>query len=157
MLAGFNKTTRYGVRRADQKDNLQSGFVENWQEFRDHYNEFAAQKDLGELDDGIISSYWPDCTVTKVIHEDQTMVMHVYLVDEEVSRVNLTYSAAHFRGMGDKNLRALNSRANRWLHFEDMRHFKSNGIKCFDFGGYAHGTEDRGMKAVNVFKGGFGG
>jgi lipid II:glycine glycyltransferase (peptidoglycan interpeptide bridge formation enzyme) len=157
LLAGFNKTTRYEVRRADQKDELEFGFVEDWQSFRDYYNQFAAQKDLGDIDDSIISSYWNDCVVTKVTHTGHVLVMHVYLVDHEASRVNLTYSAAHFRGMDDKNLRALNSRANRWLHFADMRHFRQCGFRCFDFGGYAHETTDKQLQAVNAFKDGFGG
>ena len=157
ILAGCNKTTRYHIRRAESKDNLTFGFVEDWEVFRDYYNEFAAQKELGDVDDSILSSYWEYCHVTKVEHEGQPMVMHAYLVDEEASRVNLTYSAAHFRGMEDKEMRALNGRANRWLHFKDMMYFKEMGIRCFDFGGYAYQTEDPGMQAINTFKDGFGG
>jgi hypothetical protein len=95
--------------------------------------------------------------VTRVMRGGNVLVMHAYVVDEALGRANLVYSASQFRGKDEKETRRLYSRANRWLHFEDLRLFKRRGFGCYDFGGYAKGTTDPSLEAVNEFKDSFGG
>lgn len=156
ILAGFSKTTRYEVRRGG-RDGLAFDVVTERGEFLDFYNAFAAAKQLGELDPLILNAYWRHMVVTRVSRDGEPFVMHGYVVDQEGGRVNVAYSASQFRGLDDQETRRLYGRANRWLHFEDMRHFKRTGFRCYDFGGYAKGTTDKSLRAVNEFKDGFGG
>ena len=46
---------------------------------------------------------------------------------------------------------SMSSRANRLLHWRDIEHFKAQGLRVFDLGGYAYNTEDEGLKRVNEF------
>jgi hypothetical protein len=157
LMAAFGKTTRYEVRRAGNSDELQFGLVSNWETFLKYYNGFAALKEMPEMDPTILRSYWPHCVVTEACFEGQPLVMHTYVVDPVASRINLTYSATHFRGEVDRELRRKQGRANRWLHHQDMLHFKREGYACYDFGGYAFETTDKSLQAVNEFKDSFGG
>lgn len=156
IVAGFSKTTRYEVRRGG-KEGMEFGTVTGREDFLRFYNDFALAKDLGELDPLILNAYWPGMIVTKVERDGEPLVMHGYVVDRESSRVNLVYSASQFRGLDDRDTRRVYSRANRLLHFEDMRHFKREGFRCYDFGGYAKDTMDKSLQAVNEFKDSFGG
>lgn len=155
VLGGFSKTTRYEVRRGG-KDDVAFDTVTDRDAFLKFYNEFSTAKGLGELDPLILDAYWPHMVVTQAARDGEVFVMHAYVTDKDASRVNLAYSASQFRGLDDKETRRLYSRANRWLHFEDMRHFRSEGFCCYDFGGYAKGTVDKSLQAVNEFKDSFG-
>jgi len=46
--------------------------------------------------------------------------------------------------------------ANRFLHFENIKYFKENGYKEYDFGGYAYNTQDKHLQNINAFKAAFG-
>jgi len=48
-------------------------------------------------------------------------------------------------------------RANRFLHYEDIRYFKEHGYETYDLGGYAKDTQDPKLQGINVFKESFGG
>jgi hypothetical protein len=156
ILAGLSKTTRYEVRRGG-KEGLTFGTVTDRRDFLKFYNDFANAKQLGELDSLILNAYWPHMVVTQVARDGEVFVMHAYVVDRGCGRVNVAYSASQFRGLDDKETRRLYSRANRWLHFEDMCHFRREGFRCYDFGGYAKDTTDKSLQAVNEFKDSFGG
>jgi lipid II:glycine glycyltransferase (peptidoglycan interpeptide bridge formation enzyme) len=73
------------------------------------------------------------------------------------TRARLFYSASHFRKSEDSELRNLIGRANRLLHWEDIRFFKEMGLSCYDFGGWYGGREDVEKLAINQFKESFGG
>jgi len=53
--------------------------------------------------------------------------------------------------------RNLIGRANRWLHYQDMRRFKAKGFALYDFGGYAKDSGDVDLQRINQFKEGFRG
>ena len=156
IVSAFSKTSRYEVRRA-RKEEMEFGMVEQMDKFLKFYNQFAAAKNLPEMDEMILSSYWPHMRVTSMGREGEVFVMHAYVVDGAASRVNLIHSASGFRGMYDKELRRLYGRGNRLLHMEDILWFKQEGFRCYDFGGYAFQTGDKSLAAVNEFKDSFGG
>jgi hypothetical protein len=156
IIGAFSKTSRYEVRRA-RKEQMEFGTVDEMETFLDFYNQFAAAKSLPEMDPMILGAYWPHMRVTSMGREGEVFVMHAYVVDRDVSRVNLVHSASGFRGMNDKDLRRLYGRGNRLLHVEDMLWFKREGYRIYDFGGYANQTTDKSLAAVNEFKDSFGG
>ncbi len=156
ILAAFSKTTRYEVRRAGKED-LEFTTIDDPKVFEKFYNEFAEAKDLGPINPIVLERYWPVMRVTQIARDGEVFVMHGYILDRENSRINLNWSASQFRGMDDKERRRLYGRANRRLYFEDMLLFKKDGYACYDFGGYAKGTADKSLAAVNEFKDSFGG
>lgn len=53
--------------------------------------------------------------------------------------------------------RALVSRANRWLHWQDMLTFKQKGFECYDWGGLFEDETSPERAGINRFKCDFGG
>lgn len=83
---------------------------------------------------------------------DNSVAYHVYLLCGNVAR--LMYSVTPFREFQDKGVRNSISRANRRLHWEDIKYLKSQGYSTYDWGGY---SKDKALENINAFKEGFGG
>ena len=83
---------------------------------------------------------------------------HVYVVDPSIGRVRMIRSASLFRDL-DKPKQAVVGRANRFLHFQDMIHFRNEGLHQYDFGGYHLPSEQvsQDLRQVSDFKASFGG
>ena len=90
--------------------------------------------------------------ITTATINDIAVAIHVYIVDKTISR--LLYSVSIFR---NSNLPAASiGRANRFLHYCDMIHFKNLGITIYDWGGFSKGL-NYSTKNIDSFKAGFGG
>lgn len=82
-------------------------------------------------------------------------VYHTYIKDAEI--VRLRHSASLYRlqseedGVNTKNLIGI---ANRGLHFEEMKYFKNQGKKTYDWGGAGNEEE---VVHITAFKKSFGG
>ncbi len=149
----FDKGTAYEIRRAI-KDGVVTEIFEDKSKFINFFNDFAKAKGIK----GTSSNYnlfERDIVMTKAIFEDEVLVMHSYLVDD--NRARLYMSCSKYLEIADKGKRALLGRANRYLHFKDIEMFKDNGLQIYDFGGYAKDTEDKYLIGINKFKLGFGG
>jgi hypothetical protein len=162
IFEAMNRTTRYEIRRAaDCGLRCDSWFEDSAAHtcrFADFYDAFTAQKRLpparrdwlaihaaaGVLDLSCVSA--PD---------GEPLVWHLYYRDRTYAR--LRQSASLFRDSADPQFRALAGKANRLLHWEDMKRFKNAGATLYDFGGWYAGAEDRDLLAINQFKEGFGG
>jgi len=156
ILGQFVKNTRYEVNRV-MKEGARFELEKERNAFRSFYNEFAASKNLGALEDAVLDAYWPRMVVTKTMLGDEAVAMHSYLFDEQCQRAVLLQTASLFRNMTDGQQRSLVGRANRWLHYQDMLWFKERGAASYDFGGYAQNTTDPELEKINQFKSGFGG
>lgn len=154
ILRAFSSTTRYEVRRA-LKEGAVFGLVEDKNEFIHFYNEFARGKGLKELRS--VSKYGCSLIITSVSVGDEVLCMHAYVIDEELRRVRLLYSASHFRSADQASKKGLIGIANKFLHFEDMRYFKELAYEEYDLGGYALNSEDPVLQSINKFKDGFSG
>jgi lipid II:glycine glycyltransferase (peptidoglycan interpeptide bridge formation enzyme) len=82
------------------------------------------------------------------------LVWHAYIV-WRTSAV-LLYSASHFRHRSGAE-RALVARANRWLHWKDMLHFKRMGFEHYDWGGLFEDESSADRAGINSFKRDFAG
>jgi hypothetical protein len=83
------------------------------------------------------------------------LAWHAYLVSR--GRATLLHSASFYREAADPARRALVGRANRLLHWEDVRRFKAAGADTYDLGGWHPGRDDPARLRINRFKEQFGG
>ncbi|MBS1718582.1 MAG: hypothetical protein JSS72_12705 [Armatimonadetes bacterium] len=162
LIAGFASNTRNEVRRSEKDGVTARSFCpapgERIQEFVHFYSEFAAGKGLEPVDPQQLSQMAAEgrlCLSQAVGPDGAVIVWHSYYLHR--GRARLLLSASLFRESESKEDRALIGRANRFLHFEDMKFLRSSGCDTYDFGGWYHGTEDEGLLRINKFKEGFGG
>lgn len=159
ILKDFSKTSQYEIRRA-QKEDLSFGLVDAPDSFRTFFNDFAVTKSLQPLVPRLLDAYWPQLLVTQMSAGGESLVMHAYLLDKGIRRAALWRSASHFRsaeGADQQQRRNLIGRANRLLHFSDMKHLRDQGYEVYDLGGYAPNTNDPSLQRINEFKDSLGG
>jgi len=156
IFQDFHKSTKYQVQRAEREGVLFS-IVEDPESFTEFYNAFARSKGLPALKHNWQEEYNGHLIITQAVYEDIPLVMHCYLVDWEAKRCRCLYLASLFRYENDSAKRNLIGRANRFLHYCDMKYFREAGLFTYDFGGYAKGTTDLELEGINRFKESFGG
>ncbi|HEY3839157.1 MAG TPA: hypothetical protein VGL72_21430 [Bryobacteraceae bacterium] len=161
LLGQMSKTTRNEVRRA-VKDDLTFEFSEHpsraWlADFFQFYNEFARLKRLPSLNRERITGMCESqaLMLSRIKSADGSdLVWHCYV--HANGWVRLVHSASWFRAV-DKAQQAVNSRANRYLHWLDMLRFRELRYATYDLGGWYSGQEDVEKLNINRFKEGFGG
>lgn len=85
-----------------------------------------------------------------VWQEDKLLVFHSYICDDE--NVRSLHSASRCRDRGIEQ--SVVGRANKRLHWEDIRYFKKKGLLCYDWGGISNFENPNG---IDEFKLSFGG
>jgi hypothetical protein len=161
LLAQMSKTTRNEIRRG-AKDDLTQEFSERpdhaWiADFFEFYMEFARLKGLPGINQERIlgMSESQALMLSRIKAADGTiLVWHCYVHANGWTR--LVHSASLFRS-SDKTQQAINSRANRYLHWLDMLRFRETGFSTYDLGGWYSGQDDIEKLNINRFKEGFGG
>ena len=105
------------------------------------------------FDENLIKKYINNnCFLISVAEFEKGKVYHAYFFSD--SSTCLWYSASDFRNQEvDRNLAA---RANKRLHFEDMKHFKDIGIKLYDWGNVTT-QNNANPNGIDKFKASFGG
>jgi len=156
----FGNDCRYKIRRADTKDALRLEFSaepeSRLEEFAEFFDAFALQKGHSSCD-----RHWlrAACAAGQLVlsaarRGDEALVWHAHVL--QGSTAGLQYTASHFRGQ-ESDIRALVGRANRWLHWQDMRKFKSMGYERYDWGGLFEDESTPERAGINRFKRDFGG
>lgn len=136
----INKTVKYEINRCQKEEFyfevFQSSMINKFllNDFEIVYNNMYKDKGLKNiLDKKMVIDYIKNdnfiLTVAK--REDDIYVYHAYTFDN--NNVRLLYSCSNFRKL--ENKKAEIGRANKFLHWEDIKFFKSIGIKKYDFGG----------------------
>lgn len=160
LAAGFHSGCRYQIRRAESQDRLVYQVIpearEGLEEFIDFYDAFARQKELAPADRHWLSraAEARQLILSCVCREGERLVWHAHLRCGRT--VGLAHSASCFRGM-DSEQRTLVGRANRWLHWRDMLHFKGTGAELYDWGGVFADESTAERAGINRFKKMFGG
>jgi hypothetical protein len=160
MLRRFGSTTRYEINRAQNKDSLDarvlSPLASAVTAFLDFYDRFAQQKSLPRAyrRELFAASAAQQLVLTQASCADEVLVWHAYIVWR--TSAALLYSASHFRNTSGAQ-RALVGRANRWLHWKDMLHFKEMGFQRYDWGGLFDDESSADRAGINGFKRDFGG
>ncbi|MGH8746461.1 MAG: hypothetical protein ACREUK_08215, partial [Burkholderiales bacterium] len=160
LVGQFGKDCRYKVHRAQTKDRLRMGLCDDPRkelaQFRAFYDTFAKQKGVPPCDDKWLCAACEagQLALTFASRDGETLVRHAYLLSGDA--VWLQYTASCFRDR-DNATRALIGRANRWLHWQDMLHFKRVGLRRYDWGGLFEDESEPGNAGINRFKKDFGG
>ncbi len=157
----IKKDTRNEIRRAGQKDGATAETIvgpspEQIRAVADFYDQFAVTKGLDPIDRAEVNG-WADAknlVLTSAAVAGDVFVWHIYYVAPPSAR--LLYSASLFRN-ADSAYRNLVGRANRFLHWQDLLHFKAGGFTTYDFGGWYEGSTDLAKLQINKFKEEFGG
>jgi hypothetical protein len=156
----FDDRTRYEIRRADAKDGLRYDFLTDPESqvdaFCAFYDAFAAEKSIALSDHPwlIAACQARALVLTAACRNDEALVWHAYLVQGKTARCQ--YSGSCFR-QREGSYRSLVSRANRWLHWQDMLRLKAMGIERYDWGGIFGDDGNPEHAGVDTFKKGFGG
>ena len=123
--------------------------------FASVYRQMLAGKKLpGSLNIGELLSYARQnaLLITTASLDGMPLVYHSYLFDAANARC--LHSCSAFREESESGERNVYGTANKWLHWQDMCHFKSRGITNYDWGGM---FSFDGANGVDTFKLAFGG
>jgi hypothetical protein len=146
----FDKATKQQIRIAGTEGVIITDNY-NIDQIITFYNNFAKSKELNLLDEkNIRNSPYNLFTIAKI--NDEILVCHLCLLDKSKGRVRILKSGSNITSE-----RALIGRANRFLHYWEMIHFKNLGFSEYDLGGYAFNTKNSCLKGINFFKDSFGG
>lgn len=161
MLTQINKAVKYQFRRSEKDDieirfYTKSDVVKNPElltQVADVYERMyqskgsdtkfnmAAVKEYLEADSLVFSTVW---------HENELLVFHSYVCNDEDTR--LLHSASCFRE--ESADQSMIGRANKRLHWEDIKYFKAQGLLRYDWGGISDFENPNG---IDEFKLKFGG
>jgi Acetyltransferase (GNAT) domain len=156
----FGKDCRYKIRRAESKDGLHMEFItepENrLDEFGTFFDAFARQKSLAPCDRQwlVAACKARQLALSAASRNGEALVWHAHVLSGKTA--GLQYSGSCFRNR-DNDYRALVGRANRWLHWIDMLHFKESGMERYDWGGLFEDESTPERAGINNFKRDFGG
>lgn len=160
----MSKSTRYKIKRAE-RNRIEPHYDPNptpdtIAQFKEFYDRFAQTKDLSPCNtskmstlgnnNALLLSYAVEPSGTK-------LVGHAYIVDQNLGRIRLLYSASHFRNILSTTERNAIGMANRFLHWQDILYCKTSGYNTYDLGGVALASSDLQKKAIGRFKAEFGG
>ena len=163
LLAAMAKGTRYEIRRARDKDGLDAIAFDRpdadlVSEFVAYYDEFASTKGLAPIFRPRLDAMAKAgiLTLTRTPGDGpEVSVRHAYARSSR--HALLLYSASLFRTSDDVADRAAAGRANRFLHWHDMLHFKMSGCTTYDLGGIDVNGRSEETTRIASFKRGFGG
>ena len=163
LLEDMSKDTRSKIRRAMQKDALQVAAIDDpsgaaIEEFADFYDRFAAAQSVSGAFRPRLAALarQGNLVLTTVTGEDaEPLVQHAYVAAR--GRSYMLYSGSTLGQAADSGARNLIGRANRYLHWHDIRHFKERGYELYDFGGLDVTERSEKTAGIARFKRGFGG
>lgn len=161
LFAGIHRSTRNEIRRAAREPFTAQWVTEpaeaDLDAFCTYYNGFANRKQLPPVRQNKLRALAEQRALVLSSVTDEAgdvLCRHAYIADGE--RATSLYIASHRAEPGSPKNRAV-SRANKYLHWLDMKAFKAAGYRLFDFGGLSLEAEEAGLQNVNRFKEAFGG
>jgi len=163
LLSEMGRGTRRKVKSASNKGELKTVVfnkpsIEDIKRFEEFYNIFAMTKKLKKCDVKKILSLKDENAISiSVVYDmkNNPLCYHLYIVDKY--RVRLLYSASHYRLNNSTEYRSFVGIAHRYLHWNDIKHFKSCRYLTYDFGGLSTDLNNEELQNVNRFKEEFGG
>lgn len=166
IKAQFSKSCKYKVNRAAREDvqliikDSKDITDEDIDEFLKFFKEFWESKDVefnnstSVRQDLVEYRAGNNLTLAYAVVCGEKAIYHTYVYDDTTAR--LLHSASLYRLQGDaegtnKNLIGM---ANRYMHYEEMLHFKQMGKSVYDWGGAGRGED---VINITEFKESFGG
>jgi len=125
-------------------------------EFGTFFDAFARQESLAPCDRQwlVAACKARQLALSSASRNGEALVWHAHVLCGKTA--GLYYSVSCFRNR-DNDYRALVGRANRWLHWKDMLHFKDVGMERYDWGGLFEDESTPERAGINNFKRDFGG
>jgi len=154
LLQGCKSNTRNEIRRAI-REKFFFEKIESTDEFVDFYNNFALNKGLHTVNRSELGKYGSHLILYKSGKDGITMTMHASIVDFDILKVSLLYSASIRldEGIDSKKI----GYSNRFLHYKEFLAFKEMGYKTYDFSGVCLDSSDSARYQIGLFKQSFGG
>lgn len=157
LLACMSRTCRYQIRKADDlacRVEVRENDSTACRDFLSLHNQFVTLKRHAErLSEGRLQAYRRAGDVLVAYFDGQPVCGHLVLRDERVRRVGVLFTASRRLLAGERT--TFISALNRWLHWYEMRQYKSQGMNVYDFGGL--GTDTAEKTSIAFFKQSFGG
>jgi hypothetical protein len=163
LLAQMAKETRSKIRRAADRDPVEvtgaaSPTDAEIDAFADFYDRFAGLQSVAPVFRPrlyALAAHGSLVITTAADTDGEALVRHAYVAVR--GRGYMLYSGSVLTESGDSGARNLIGRANRYLHWHDIRLFKERGFDLYDFGGLD--VDERTPKTAGIarFKRGFGG
>ncbi len=149
-----SKSCRYEIRKVEKvSDRLQIHFndVRVFEDFLELHNDFVRLKGhTGPLAERRLQQYLPVSDVWVVYFDGRPVAGHLLIHDHCVKRVRLIFSATV--RLQSPEAAKLSGPLNRYLHWHELKFYKSKAIEIYDFGGIGDGSS-----SVAKFKLSFGG
>jgi hypothetical protein len=124
------------------------------QDFRTIYNSFVGwKKHTEQLSEARLNVLSTVADIFVAYFDGRPLCGHTYIRDLELKRVGLLMAASTRFDNGDAPIFV--GSVNRWLHWYEMRLYKSEGVTVYDFGGIGRGSIE--TEGVARFKLSFGG
>ena len=87
--------------------------------------------------------------------DGEPIVYHVFIIAD--GRARLLHTASLFREAQSSKHRNYLGWANRYLHWQEILHYKHQGYSQYDWGGWYPGKDNNSLVRINQFKQEFGG
>ena len=163
ILNSFTKTVKYEIKRSLTDDinitilgadelKINKEFLADFKNTYISFCQICGDKNLEKVyNEKHINNYIDnDCIMISCARYENGKVYHLHVFDKETAL--LVYSASDFRNENvDRNLAG---RANKLLHFNDIKYFKEKNMLFYDWGNISSYTEPNG---IDKFKISFGG
>ena len=159
LWSAIKKNVKYDIRRGEKEGIMTVHFLPGEMEgallrtFSRTFERMYADKGMSVSFEMETVKRYIDCGAMEIsvaFIEGEPGVFHAYICDEDNTR--LYYSASAFRQEKEKN--AMFARANKLLHWADIRQFRETGRKIYDWGGI---SDPEAPNGIDIFKLSFGG
>ena len=157
LLREASRTCRNRITRIDRLSNraaVRRNDPTAYADFLKLHNDFVARSRHTEpLSQSQIVRLRPMIDVFVAYYDGRPLCGHIFIRDQDIGRVELLFSASV--RLEESENPAFVSWINRWLHWSEVRLYKSEGMLIYDFGGIATDTPHR--SGIARFKQSFGG
>lgn len=153
LFERIRKNVRYEIQRAPKEgvffQPIERPTAAEQQEYLQIQSAWAASKNRKGMARArfLALARTENVLLAKAAVPGQTLVFHLYLFDNQRARLLTSY---HNVAYDDRNLIGY---ANKFLHWESIRHFKNRGLAEYDFGG----IDEVNTPGIAQFKLSFGG
>jgi lipid II:glycine glycyltransferase (peptidoglycan interpeptide bridge formation enzyme) len=158
IFSGFQSRTRSYIRKAQREAFFTLDKQVSLNEFMPFCDRFSRDKGLSYFElQGMDKLAASDFAIFAMRREGKIVFAHLYLCSQEEKTASLLISASDPELSQQDEINTHMGRANRELHWLAIQHFKQQGFKYYDWGGYALDTEDPSLQGINRFKRHFNG
>jgi hypothetical protein len=154
IFSGFTKNIRSAIAKAEEAC-INVRFHNDIEGFVKFYNAFANSKGIPLTSKRRLLEIGNHLQLSFATSGDQILAAHSLLMDEEEGIVRILWGGSARLQKDVDNIKV--GLANKLLYFSEMIYFKEQGIKIYDWGGYAKDTTDVSLAGINNFKKQYGG